>query len=63
MYIIIGRYGGKRRVNAAYQIFLITLLGSMWMLIGIIIIYSQVGSTDYQIIKLTELTEERERMI
>lgn len=63
MFLLIGRYGGKRRVYAAYQIFLITLLGSLWMLIGIIILYSQVGVTDNQILTITELTEERERMI
>lgn len=65
MYLIIGIYGGKKRkIYAAYQFFLITLLGSLLMLMGIIMLYSQIGVTDYQIYTLTvELTKEREKII
>ena len=50
MFIIIIKWGSnkKRKILAAYQFFLYTLLGSLFMLIGILIIYYQTGTTDYQ---------------
>jgi proton-translocating NADH-quinone oxidoreductase chain M len=49
MYIIIGVWGSReRKVRAAYMFFLYTLFGSVLMLLGIIYIYVQVGSTDYE---------------
>ncbi len=46
MFLIIGVWGGKRRVYAAFKFFLYTLLGSVLMLLAIIAIYSQIGTTD-----------------
>jgi len=46
MFLIIGVWGGKRRVYAAFKFFLYTLLGSVLMLLAIIAIYGQVGTTD-----------------
>ncbi len=46
MFLIIGVWGGKRRVYAAFKFFLYTLLGSVLMLLAIIAIYWQVGTTD-----------------
>jgi NADH-quinone oxidoreductase subunit M len=46
MFLIIGVWGGPRRVYAAFKFFLYTLLGSVLMLLAIIAIYFQVGSTD-----------------
>ncbi|HKU96733.1 MAG TPA: NADH-quinone oxidoreductase subunit M, partial [Vineibacter sp.] len=46
MYLIIGGWGGPRRVYAAVKFFLYTLTGSVLMLLAIIAIYWQVGSTD-----------------
>src|SRR5215831_10856027 len=46
MFLIIGVWGGPRRVYAAFKFFLYTLLGSVLMLLGIITIYFQVGSSD-----------------
>jgi len=49
MYIIIGVWGSReRKIRAAYMFFLYTLFGSVLMLLGIIYIYVQVGSTDYE---------------
>jgi len=39
MYLIIGVWGGPRRVYAAIKFFLFTLVGSVFMLIGIIVLY------------------------
>lgn len=49
MFLIIGIWGSReRKVLAAYQFFLYTLFGSLFMLLGILIIYYQTGTTDYQ---------------
>ncbi|MEN8235970.1 MAG: NADH-quinone oxidoreductase subunit M [Pseudomonadota bacterium] len=44
MFLIIGIWGGERRVYAAYKFFLFTLLGSVLMLVAILAIYLKVGS-------------------
>ncbi len=46
MFLIIGVWGGPRRVYAAFKFFLYTLLGSVLMLLAILVIYHQIGSTD-----------------
>jgi NADH-quinone oxidoreductase subunit M len=46
MFLIIGVWGGHRRVYAAFKFFLYTLLGSVLMLLAIITIYWQLGTTD-----------------
>ena len=46
MFLIIGVWGGARRVYAAFKFFLYTLLGSVLMLLAIIAVYWQVGTTD-----------------
>ena len=47
MFLIIGIWGSRnRKIRAAYQLFLFTLVGSLLMLISIIFIYSFTGSTD-----------------
>ena len=39
MYLIIGIWGGERRIYASFKFFLYTLLGSVLMLIAIVVIY------------------------
>ena len=46
MYLIIGIWGGKERIYAAYKFFLYTLLGSVLMLLAIMAMYWQAGTTD-----------------
>ena len=46
MFLIIGIWGGKRRVYASYKFFLYTLLGSVLMLLAIMAMYWQAGTTD-----------------
>tara|TARA_Y100000590_G_scaffold207915_1_gene235486 strand:+ start:495 stop:1991 length:1497 start_codon:yes stop_codon:yes gene_type:complete len=46
MFLIIGIWGGPRRVYSAFKFFLYTLLGSVFMLVAIISIYWITGSTD-----------------
>ena len=53
MFLIIGIWGGERRVYSAFKFFLYTLLGSVLMLIAIISIYWMSGTTDVE--KLYEI--------
>jgi len=53
MFLIIGIWGGPKRVYSAFKFFLFTLLGSVLMLIAIISIYWIAGTTD--VIKLLDL--------
>ena len=48
MFLIIGIWGGIRRVYSAFKFFLYTLFGSVFMLIAIIFIYLKAGTTDIQ---------------
>ena len=51
MYLIIGIWGSReRKVRASYFFFLYTLFGSVFMLLSILYIYYQVGSTDYEVL-------------
>ncbi len=46
MFIIIGVWGGKRRVYASFKFFLYTLLGSVLMLLAIMAMFYESGTTD-----------------
>lgn len=46
MFLIIGIWGGARRIYASYKFFLYTLLGSVLMLVGMLWMVNEVGSTD-----------------
>lgn len=46
MFLIIGVWGGKRRVYASFKFFLYTLLGSVLMLLAIMAMYWEAGTTD-----------------
>ncbi len=53
MYLIIGVWGGPRRVYAAIKFFLFTLVGSIFMLIGIIVLYLKGGT--FNILELSQM--------
>ena len=46
MFLIIGVWGGPRRVYAAFKLFLYTLLGSVLMLLAILALWYNAGSSD-----------------
>ena len=52
MFLIIGVWGGQRRVYASYKFFLYTLLGSVLMLIAMMAMYYEAGTTN--IVELLE---------
>jgi len=61
MFLIIGIWGSReRKIRAAYQFFLYTLIGSLFMLLAILLIYFQVGTTDLQVLMTTEFSERRQ---
>ena len=46
MFLIIGIWGGQARIYAAFKFFLYTFLGSVLMLVAMIAMYAQAGTTD-----------------
>ena len=46
MFLIIGVWGGARRIYASFKFFLYTLLGSVLMLLAIMAMYWQAGTSD-----------------
>ncbi len=50
MYLIIGIWGGPRRIYSAIKFFLYTFFGSVFMLIGIIYLYIKFGTFDYTLL-------------
>ncbi len=53
MFLIIGVWGGKRRVYAAFKFFLYTLAGSLLMLLAIMTMYWTAGTTDIEVLLKT----------
>ncbi|GAB4487398.1 MAG: NADH-quinone oxidoreductase subunit M [Thermodesulfovibrionales bacterium] len=54
MYLLIGVWGGPNRIYAAVKFFLYTLVGSVLMLVGIIVLYYAAGRT-FNILELAKL--------
>ena len=64
MYLIIGIWGSReRKIRAAYFFFLYTLLGSVLMLLGILYLHYQVGTTDYETLLSVLLTLDEQKLI
>ena len=64
LFIIIIVYGsGANRVRSALLFFLYTLAGSLFMLLAILQIYSYVGSTDFQLISLNEISLDSQKIL
>ena len=47
LFILIGIYGSTNKVRASFYLFLYTLLGSLFLLLSILTMYSIMGSTDF----------------
>ena len=64
LFLIIIVYGsGEARIRSALLLFLYTLAGSLFMLLAILQIYSYVGSTDFQIISLSEINLDSQKFL
>jgi NADH-quinone oxidoreductase subunit M len=63
MFLIIGVWGGPRRVYSAFKFFLFTLLGSVLMLVAIIAIYWITGTTDVTRIYEIKIPQEYQNLL
>jgi NADH-ubiquinone oxidoreductase chain 4 len=64
LFIIIVVYGsGENRIRSALLFFLYTLAGSLFMLLAILQIYSIIGSTDFQLLSLSEINLESQKIL
>lgn len=64
MFLIIGIWGSReRKIKAAYFFFIYTLSGSVLMLLAIIYIYYQAGTTDYETLLTINLTFDEQKLL
>tara|TARA_B100000161_G_C33531049_1_gene406037 strand:- start:377 stop:1501 length:1125 start_codon:yes stop_codon:yes gene_type:complete len=63
MFLIIGIWGGNRRVYSAFKFFLFTLVGSVLMLVAIIAIYWISGTTDIEKLYDLGIQEEYQKLL
>jgi proton-translocating NADH-quinone oxidoreductase chain M len=64
MFLVIGVWGSReRKILAGYYFFLYTFLGSVVMLIAIIYVLTQVGSTDYEILLTFSFTKLEQQIL
>ena len=63
MFLIIGVWGGPKRVYSAFKFFLFTLLGSVLMLVAIIAIYWLTGTTDITQIYEIKIPKEYQNIL
>jgi NADH-quinone oxidoreductase subunit M len=63
MFLIIGVWGGPRRVYSAFKFFLFTLLGSVLMLVAIIVIFWLTGTTDITQIYEIKIPKEYQNIL
>lgn len=64
MFLIVGIWGSReRKILASYYFFLYTLLGSVIMLLSILYIYYQVGTTDYEMLLTFSFSEIEQKFL
>ncbi len=64
MFFIIGIWGSRtRKLKAAYQFFLYTLLGSLFMLLAIFVMFFETGVTDFLLLNNFAYEEEKETFL
>lgn len=64
MFLIVGIWGSReRKILASYYFFLYTLFGSVVMLLSILYIYYQVGTTDYEVLLTFSFSELEQKFL
>ncbi|MDT1062976.1 NADH-quinone oxidoreductase subunit M [Paracoccus sp. CPCC 101403] len=63
MFLIIGIWGGKDRIYAAFKFFLYTFLGSVLMLVAMIAMYRMAGTTDIPTLLTFDFPHETYRLL
>ncbi len=63
MFLIIGIWGGKRRIYASFKFFLYTLAGSLLMLLAIFVMYGVAGTTDITVLLKTHFDPSMQKYL
>lgn len=64
LFLIVGIWGGSAtRVRAAFLLFLYTLFGSLFMLLAFLVIYYNTGSTDFEVVSLSEISLDSQKLL
>jgi proton-translocating NADH-quinone oxidoreductase chain M len=64
MFLIVGVWGSReRKILAAYYFFIYTLFGSVLMLLSILYVYRQVGTTNYEVLLTFSFTELEQKLL
>lgn len=64
LFLIVGIWGASaNRIRAAFLLFLYTLAGSLFMLLAILAIYGNVGSTDFKLLNLIEISFDSQKYL
>jgi NADH-quinone oxidoreductase subunit M len=63
MFLIIGIWGGPRRVYSAFKFFLYTLLGSVLFLVAILVMYFHEGTTDIPSLMAAQFAPELQKWL
>ena len=63
MFLIIGIWGGERRVYSTFKFFLYTLAGSVFMLLAIIYIFISTGTTDVETLLVYNFTTNEQLIL
>ena len=64
LFIIVGVWGASAdRIRASFLLFLYTLFGSLFMLLAFLVIFYHVGSTDFEVLSLADISFESQRWL
>ncbi len=64
LFLIVGIWGGSEtRIRASFLLFLYTLAGSLFMLLAIMVIYYNIGSTDFTMISLSDISLNSQKLL
>jgi NADH-ubiquinone oxidoreductase chain 4 len=64
LFIIVGVWGASAdRIRASFLLFLYTLFGSLFMLLAFLVIFYHVGSTDFEVLSLADISFENQRWL
>jgi NADH-ubiquinone oxidoreductase chain 4 len=64
LFIIVGVWGASAdRIRASFLLFLYTLFGSLFMLLAFLVILYHVGSTDFEVLSLADISFESQRWL
>jgi NADH-ubiquinone oxidoreductase chain 4 len=64
LFLIIGIWGGsENRIRASFLLFLYTLAGSLFMLLAVVVIYYNIGSTDFLMISLADISLDSQKIL